>query len=337
MVPEKKLILAINRIPSITSREKAFLADIIDNENTYMSMNSRNLRNLIERNARLNRWCPEEGYRLGMEDADNLTGSDVSFASLMDRDYPPQLREIYDPPFILFYKGKMPDYNKPLVSIVGTRMATGRALQASFKTAFELAGCNIDVVSGLAKGIDSAAHWGCVSGNGASIAVLGCGIDQIYPPENKKLAAAVLTSGGGILSEYPPGTPPARYNFPARNRIISGLSRTIVVIQAPKKSGALITADYALEHGRDLMVHADGLTGRAGEGTGKMASEGAAVITGAEGIIADWGYSSVVTKTTSLSGRGVKPGQYLAEILEKELSGGVFRYNGICYRRAFCD
>ncbi len=130
-------------------------------------------------------------------------------------------------------------------------------------------------MSGLARGIDREAHEGCVEAGGRSVAVLGNGIDLVYPASSRPTAMALLARGGAILSEYPPGVPPLQYHFPARNRIISGLCRAVVVVQAPERSGALITAEYALDQGRDLWVHAAGLQGSAGAGTRRLADSGA--------------------------------------------------------------
>jgi DNA processing protein len=153
----------------------------------------------------------------------------------------------------------------------------------------DLAREGIGVASGLARGIDREAHEGCVAAGGYSIAVLGNGIDLLYPSSSAPLARALLKGGGVVVSEYPPGTPPLRFHFPARNRIISGLSRSVVVVQAPARSGALITAEYALEQGRDMYVHSAGLAGSAGDGTRRLAESGAPVIGSCEDIMRDWG------------------------------------------------
>jgi DNA processing protein len=187
----------------------------------------------------------------------------------------------------------------------------------------------------LARGIDGAAHAGCVKGKGKTCAVLGSGIDTIYPKEHKKLALDILQSGGLLLSEYPPGRQPARYQFPERNRIISGLSRGVVVVEAPVKSGALITADFVLEQGRDLFVHADGMTGNSGEGTRRLYQEGAKSISSFGDILADWGCLAGKETPFSVSETGLSrhAGQILSKLLEKELAEDLFYYQGECIRR----
>jgi DNA processing protein len=273
-----------------------------------------------------------------------------------EESYPPQLREIFDPPLLLYYRGSVPDYGKPLVGVVGTRRPTGAARSAAFSLGWELAGNGIGVVSGLARGIDREVHRGCVRGSGIAVGVLGHGLDRVYPSSSRELARDILNSGGILVSEYPPETPPQRYHFPMRNRIISGLARSVVVVQAPGKSGALITADYALEQGRDLFVHAAGLEGATGEGGLRLSCQGAGLINGAEDIFRDWDGRPPrqSTENSSMSFRTEPlpaplaidpdncrareeatedPGKRLAGLLEMELAGRAVRYNGLYYSR----
>ena len=203
-------------------------------------------------------------------------------------DFPQLLREIYDPPVVLYYRGILPAPQETWVGIVGTRHPTGAGRGAAFALGFELAGLGIGTVSGLARGIDAEAHRGSLAEGGRTAAVLGNGIDRIFPESSAPIGRRILESGGCILSEYPPGEPPRPYHFPGRNRIISGLSRTVAVIQAPEGSGALITADYALEQGRELVVHAEGLEGPAGAGTRRLSEQGAGAVRSAAEIIAGW-------------------------------------------------
>jgi DNA processing protein len=193
--------------------------------------------------------------------------------------------KLADAPVVVFWKGREPDWGAPMVAVVGTRKPTGRAREAAVRTGAEIADLGIPVVSGLARGIDRNAHQGCLRAGGTAIAVLGCGIDRIYPPSNLVLARRILESGGCLLSEYPPGIQASRHHFPARNRIISALCRTVVVIQAPARSGALITADHALDQGADLVVHRDGLWGPQGAGTRDLAESGAPVIDTATALV----------------------------------------------------
>ncbi len=173
-----------------------------------------------------------------------------------DNEFPQLLKEIHDMPYALYYRGNTGCLHKDCCAVVGTRRATTYGRKAAFVLAKELSENDITVVSGLALGIDAMAHKGAVQEKkGATVAVLACGLDNIYPRTNVQLAAKIIQNGGCLLSEYAPGEQPLKYRFPERNRIISGLSKATVVIEAPAKSGSLITADFAIEQNRDLFFH----------------------------------------------------------------------------------
>ncbi len=182
------------------------------------------------------------------------------------------------------------------------------------------------MVSGLARGIDRESHEGCEEAGCASVAVLGNGIDLVYPSSSRAAAMALLARGGAIVSEYPPGVPPLKWHFPARNRIISGLCRGVVVVQAPARSGALFTAEYALDQGRDLWVHAAGMAGTAGDGTRELARSGARVIRDATEILDEW----------KIAPRARAPRKALLQLPEGERMAAVLReeINGACAQRA---
>ena len=182
-----------------------------------------------------------------------------------DTDFPFQLKEIPDPPFSIFVRGALPDCGFNMLSIVGTRCPTGEGIKMALKIGAECAYLSLPVVSGLARGIDSFSQRGCVEAGGVSIGVLACGVERVYPRTNIRLASKIISSCGCLLSEYPPFTEPLKFRFPQRNRIISGLSKALLVLEAPKKSGALITADFALEQGRDVFVCKDILYSRKNE------------------------------------------------------------------------
>ena len=204
---------------------------------------------------------------------------------------------------------------------------------AAERTARGIAEAGHTVISGLARGIDAAAHRGALISTSpdtvATGAVLGCGIDRVYPAGNRLLAERILSAGGFILSEYSPGVGPAKYHFPARNRIISGMSRGVVVIQAPAKSGALITADYALDQGRDLFVHADGIAGAEGAGTRELAEDGARIVSGHLDIFDEWGADTTgmgVSEASSVlepeAPGGCEAGMQLAQMVRQTLISG---------------
>ncbi|MCJ7679857.1 MAG: DNA-processing protein DprA [Candidatus Aminicenantes bacterium] len=192
---------------------------------------------------------------------------------LKDPDYPQVLQEIDNPPLVLYCAGKIEAVNSLSVAIVGTRRPTPYGRSVTEQLARNLAHGKIVVVSGLARGIDSIAHWAAVKG-GQTVAVLGSGLGTVYPKENIGLFRTILQRGA-VVSEYPSSSPPLRHHFPQRNRIISGLSRVVVVTEAAKKSGSLITADLALEQNRDVMVVPGNITSKFSEGTNALLKLGA--------------------------------------------------------------
>ena len=200
----------------------------------------------------------------------------VRLLSYWDAAYPSLLREIHDPPALLYLRGKLPD--KDCFAVVGSRRATAAGLQLTWEISSTLAKHNICIVSGLARGVDSSAHQGALDGGGSTIAVLGCGIDRIYPPENRRLFQQILENNA-IISEYPPGTPPLAGHFPGRNRIISGLSRGVLIVEAAEGSGSLITGDFALEQGRDLFAIPGAVQSPNSKGTNRLRKEGAQLVT----------------------------------------------------------
>lgn len=177
----------------------------------------------------------------------------ISILTMQDAAYPAQLRNIPDPPLALYCLGSPPDLNRPAVAVVGTRRASPYGLLQARRMGYVLSRCGCIVVSGLAKGIDTNAMLGALTGGTPVVGVLGCGVDVVYPPENRRLYEDVARQGC-LLSEYPPGTMPKSTHFPVRNRIISGLSLGVLVVEAPEKSGAMITAACALEQGRDVFT-----------------------------------------------------------------------------------
>ena len=199
--------------------------------------------------------------------------------------YPDKLLNIYDYPYILYYKGRLPDTDKPSVAIVGARNCTeyGRMIAQHFGENF--AGMGLQVISGMALGIDAAAQKGAIKNGGYSLAVLGCGVDICYPRTNIELYTH-LNDCGGIISEYPPGTAPRAGLFPMRNRIISAMADALVVVEARQKSGSLITADQALEQNRDVYVVPGRIGDALSEGCLKLIKEGAQVITSPMDIMA---------------------------------------------------
>ncbi|PLX71786.1 MAG: DNA-protecting protein DprA [Desulfuromonas sp.] len=231
----------------------------------------------------LAREIPGEGDPRVAKALQRLDQQDVRLISGVDDDYPEPLRQIPDPPVVLFVRGLWPP-PAAAIAIVGTRRPspTGTMIAADF--AEQLAEAGLAIVSGLARGIDAAAHRGALQGGGLTLAVLGCGIDRVYPPENTRLHRQIAEHGT-LLSEYLPGTPPMPGHFPGRNRIISGLTRGVLVVEAAVDSGSLITADFALDQGREVMAVPGNITQPTSYGPNLLIKQGAQPVTDVSDIL----------------------------------------------------
>lgn len=220
----------------------------------------------------------------------------VKLVSFDDPCYPSNLKNIYDPPFLLYVRGDLKKDDERAVAVVGTRRPTNYGKIAARKLARELAKEGITVVSGMARGIDTIAHEGALEEGGRTIAVLGCGVDVVYPPENKSLMEDIIKKGA-VISEFPLKTKPLAYNFPQRNRIISGLSKGVLVVEAPLKSGAMITVDFALEQGREVFAVPGMITNPYSKGTNRLIKEGAKIVEDVSDIIEEIGFSPLKKDT----------------------------------------
>jgi DNA processing protein len=201
-----------------------------------------------------------------------------------DRAYPPLLAATPDAPLAIWVKGDPAVLLRPAVAIVGSRAATPYGLEAASRLAGDLAAAGVLIVSGMARGVDSASHRAALAAAGATAAVLGSGVDVVYPPEHDRLAAEIAASGV-VLSEFPPGSRPLAFHFPARNRIISGLSLATVVVEAAERSGSLITAGFALEQGRTVMAVPGSILSGRYKGCHALIRDGAAVVESAEDVL----------------------------------------------------
>lgn len=290
-----------------------------------------------------------------------LEQTGVHLISLWDTDYPPLLANIHDPPALLYVRGQIPAQN--CLAVVGSRRASVAVTQLTEEICRELGEHDVCVVSGLARGIDTAAHRGALAGGGKTVAVLGCGIDRVYPAENKGLFREIANQGA-VISEYAPGTPPLPGHFPARNRIISGLSQGVLVIEAASGSGSLITADFALEQGREVFALPGPVHAEASKGSNRLLKDGAHLVTEARDILDLLWPGQPPTKVRqqedrfveSLPGEaarvyqtlgpeplhideitqntGLTPPEVSAILLHLELQGGVQTLPGMRYLRA---
>ena len=204
--------------------------------------------------------------------------------TLKDDDYPKRLKDIYDPPALLYVRGELRSEDELAIAIVGSRKTSPYGRWFTEKIGQDLAHHRVTVVSGMARGIDSVAHKGALQGGGRTIAVLGCGVDVIYPSENRNLFYQIIEQGA-VLSEFPMGSPPEGGHFPRRNRIISGLSIGVVIVQASAESGSLITAGYALEQGREVFAVPGNVGAEGSRGTNRLIKEGAKLVDSTEDIL----------------------------------------------------
>jgi DNA processing protein len=219
----------------------------------------------------------------------------IKTVDIKSEDYPYLLKETACPPKKLFIRGEMPKSASPKIGIVGTRKASSLGKQIAENISRELSASGIIIVSGLAMGIDTAAHTGAINGGTETVAVLGNGIDKIYPAQNENLGRKIIEDGGAVISEYGPGEPSYKNYFIQRNRIISGLSDAIVVIEAPEKSGALSTARFAAEQGRTVFVIPGPVNHPNYVGSHALIRDGAILVTGATDIMEDLGIKNTNT------------------------------------------
>ena len=284
------VICAIHRLSFLRSHEKLILHDMELSEAEFCRLNTAALRSLglcsIKRGETYDSHATLE---LARKDCGWLEAPGRFFVPIWSPAYPRLLREIYDPPFGLYVRtAELSDgfFNDiPHLALVGTRKPSAEGTVQAHELSRHLGLSGACVVSGLARGIDSAAHVGVLSVSGRTVAVLGHGCDMIYPRAHASLATRIIQNGGALVSEYPPGTTALPFRFPQRNRIMSGLSSGVVLVEAPEKSGALITVDFALEQGRDVMVVASLLHSRRNNGGSMLHEMGAVACSSADEIL----------------------------------------------------
>lgn len=280
-----------------------------------------------------------------------------------DETYPSRLKNIYDPPPVLYVRGQLRKEDEVAVAIVGSRKTSSYGRAMTERVSQELATRGVTIVSGMARGIDSVAHQGAISAGGRTIAVLGCGVDVVYPPENRNLFQDIIDHGA-ILSEFPMGSPPEGSHFPKRNRVISGLSVGVVVVEAGQRSGSLITANYALEQGRDVFAVPGNIGMASSRGTNQLIKQGAKLVESSQDILIEitpqWqkedeitppakdpanhlpeeerGLYGLLTETPIhideiIRESQLEPGRVMSLLLELELKGFVSQWPGRCFSR----
>ena len=237
--------------------------------------------------------------------------------TLQDPGYPTALRAIADPPQALYVRGRLAEADRTAVAVVGARRASPYGVAVAEWLGRELTRNGVTVVSGLARGIDAAAHRGALQGGGRTIAVLGCGVDIIYPPEHGRLVAQI-TGAGAVLSEYPPGTPPLKHQFPRRNRLISGLALGVVVVEGREDSGALITADCALDQGREVFAVPGPVFAQTSVLPHRLLQQGAKLVTMVEHILEELHLAVQHATTSSVALQGAEAAVYALLTLDPQ-------------------
>ncbi len=260
---------------SRTSGIKIFLETMVGEEGTFSSAQLEKLESVLQSAAQ---------RETLLKSYDKLKKEGIHIVTRDDANYPEGLRTIFLPPFLLYYHGRLPEPGKPSLAVIGARNCSvyGEEIASGFSLRLSAAG--IQIVSGMARGIDAAAQRAAINAAGSAYAVLGSGVDVCYPKENRKLYES-LKERGGVISEEPPGTPPVSWNFPKRNRIISGLSDAIFVVEARENSGSLITVSYALEQGKEIYAVPGRIYERLAEGTNRLLQEGAYLVREPEDIL----------------------------------------------------
>lgn len=219
-----------------------------------------------------------KSLELAAAEYDHVREAGAALIAPEDAEFPKQLREIYDPPLVLYLLGNTEVINKPGIAVVGTRHPTPYGVGMAERLACDLAAHGLVIFSGMARGIDSAAHRGALNGRGQTVAIWGTGIDVVYPKENQKITDQILAAGGAIITEFPLGTFPAPQNFPIRNRLISGISIGVLVIEAGEYSGTRVTARCALEQGREVLAVPGNVTNKMSWGPNTLIKQGAALV-----------------------------------------------------------
>ena len=265
-ISAREVCLAYAHLPFVTPARIRLMLEHFHNLQTVPQAPARLLQGLLAIDA---------DQAAALRDPKVIDGPGV--VTLADDDYPPMLKEIIDPPLALFHRGDISMLRQPLVAVVGSRRASPYGINASRALARDLASASVGVVSGLARGIDAAAHEATLSAGGRTVAVLGTGIDVVYPRSHRKLTDAIAERGL-VVSEFAPGTPPLAQNFPIRNRVISGLSSGVVIVEATSRSGSLITARTAAEQGREVFAVPGSIFSRGTEGTHRLIQYGAKLV-----------------------------------------------------------
>ena len=283
---EREALIAFNRVQGIGSVTAQQIIEALGSLAAVFEASEKELQSIpgigVERAALLT----QDLRRVSAEEElERASKTGVQVITWDDKTYPALLKEITDPPLVLYVAGDVTALDTPSIAIVGTRHPTVYGRETARRFAYQLGGAGYTIISGLAEGIDTEAHLGALKAKGKTVAVLGSALDCLYPKSNTKLAREIATSGGAVISEYAFGRQPDRQTFPMRNRIVSGLSRGVLVVEAPVNSGTLITAGQGMDQNRSVMVIPGRIDSAASQGCHKLLKEGARLVTSPEEVI----------------------------------------------------
>jgi len=295
----REYLIGLNLIPELTPRRMTILLDHFPSPEEMWRASQGALASLpgfnTETTAKIVAKRSKQALDKELEQARKL---DISILTVLDEDYPPLLRQIENPSAVLYIRGEPRIDTTRTLAIVGTRRSSRYGRMMASSLAQGLAALGLTIVSGLAIGIDTAAHKGALE-NGCTIAVLGSGLAHIYPASNTRLATQICEQGGSLVSEYPLTMPPSKWTFPQRNRIISGLSRGVIVVEAPQRSGALITARLAMEQGREVFAVPGNATSTASTGTNALIKDGAKLVTCVDDVVSEFPDLATLTEPST--------------------------------------
>ncbi|MDD2597597.1 MAG: DNA-processing protein DprA [Kiritimatiellae bacterium] len=283
---EQEALVALNMMQGVGSMTVLRVMERFGSAAAFFDLTARELTTLqgvgSERAARI---VAERGGIPYQQEIERAAGCRVTLVTLVDEDYPDLLRKISDPPPVLYVAGNPRVLKKTGCAVIGTRHATLYGKESARRFGYQLAAAGYSVISGFARGIDTEAHAGAVQAGGVTVAVLGSALDRMYPQENKQFAREIVEKGGAIITEYPFGREADRQTFPQRNRIVSGLSRGVLVIESPLKSGTLITVAQALEQGRTVMAVPGRIDSTASMGSNRLIREGARLVSSVDDVL----------------------------------------------------
>ena len=284
----REAYIGLNMIPNLGPVRIRSLVDQFGSPEAVFSVSGDELQSVKGIGGRLAEIIAEQRARVRVDrELDGVKAMGARIVTWVDEDYPDPLRSIYDPPVVLYVLGTLEKKDRHALALVGSRRCTHYGLRVADRLSYQLAKVGYTVVSGLARGIDTASHQGALKGGGRTLAVLGGALDRLYPEENRKLADQIAEQGA-VISEFPLGREPDKTTFPYRNRIVSGLSLGVIVVESPLKSGSLITADVALEQGRQVFAVPGRIDEPSSQGCHRLIRQGAKLVESVDDVLEEF-------------------------------------------------